>query len=424
MTLVDFTASTDDNAMNNLQENDVEATKSPFDALDDAFGDFSSPAGEKEAAAVSETGAENAADETVTKVETEAVEEAAEETNAVISDHEEDRSSPDGDVGYFSTHAKESENGIEESDSGQDSNDAGYFSADDATGGDDNEAVGEAEEDVAVNQSESTEKEETGDAADAQETAPEANLMDEPSESISPVQTEGATEASPEPAAGDIEAKKDTAGAEGENDDDFGDFGTFQQVEPVATESADATESVGNTLESNKESNVDGVQAQHELIPSAEAKKAEVVDNDAAKVSVGAETGDDDDDFGDFSSFEEAGEHPAAVADDSESPASDTMLPKQEQESADDDFGDFGSFEQADESPAQVNDVRSMNRRNRLQCNNRTTMTILVTLVILQTLLRRLQITRSEKLLLSKVHQSTLRLLLRRHPPHQSLIPL
>jgi hypothetical protein len=41
--------------------------------------------------------------------------------------------------------------------------------------------------------------------------------------------------------------------------------------------------------------------------------------------------------------------------DDSESPASDTVLSKQE--SADDEFGDFGSFEQADESPAQVNDV-------------------------------------------------------------------
>lgn len=349
--------------ISDVQGENMEQEESPSDACDDPFSHLSTDATPDEADKVD-----------VTEPAPVEQKEAATEENAVVSNKDEDSSSPDeDDVGYFSTHLKESESGIESSETGQDSlpdNDAGYFSAVDASGGDNNNGeCDQAEKEHDIEKSLSMEEDNTCESdappeiglADSADVPAEPALEKTESEKLSlsekSVETERITNdeevihANDEACAGedgteggldtlevtpaqpeDAEANSEEVIAEeavatqtdDDADDEFGAFGSFEQVTEAVADT-DTVEQERISVEIVEESNVDAVEAE----------------NDA-----------NEDDFGDFGSFEQATESAALAVNDAENDVGQLQSEEPAVVDDDDDFGDFGSFEQATEAPA------------------------------------------------------------------------
>jgi len=154
------------------------------------------------------------------------------------------------------------------------------------------------------------------------------------------------TEVKAEEIVHDDGAHTDAAG----DDDDFGDFGAFEEVTATTTEMVDGEEAAVDGLESGG----DAVQSE-EGLRSADLVAQTDVHVDAVPVEkeenvATDEVGGDDDDFGDFGSFEQADE----TTKEETHPTSSGGAAKPVEEPADDDFGDFGSFEQAGEAQTEV----------------------------------------------------------------------
>ena len=382
-----------------VEERHVEQKQNPSAAYEDPFGDLSTTGADSMA-----TGTPGVTEESETS--------PLSNKSGVVTDTEQG-SSPGDDVGYFSTH--ESATAIEdadydiESDNGQESspeNDTSYFSAADSMVRDDNE-------DSEVNDAETEEKYEdrTTEKSEAVKTEHEDSLIENNSVTDAPEELQtidsdalGLSEKSLQPSNGEDAAAdeeklasrvfndasehiavedsntfpKGPVDAEAGDDEEFGDFGSFEQVDGVA-DTGDDPETLGGTLESNDRSGADYVQPDEELASSEDVEGPKANDDDIVdEGTVDVEPGDDEE-FGVIgpfkqvygaaesvdipetsgSSFEDTGKYVDAALQEAESASSignDEEVAKEATAAdpafGDDDFGDFGTFEQAAHSPA------------------------------------------------------------------------
>lgn len=330
---VDFTPTQDSASSSVVDETEKEKQTSPSDAFDDPFAHLSTGVDE------SEPNMSN---------------DGAEEVIKVASDNEQD-SSPEDNIQYFSTHPPNdsaesaSENAIEESESGQESsspdNDAGYFSA--VTDGDDNEENTKDEEQTEklfespeneVQSNTNTEGEKAIDSDTANDNArSDGTESEEKAAGAGRLGTESSSST-------DIDATREISDTSNDAaaDDSSGDFGCFEQVNTPVAQDVESEKAEGDASGTNYDI---AVNMSEGLGSTDAAEEVETIhENTKEEDAAITGTGDDDEGFGDFGSFEQ----PQDVADEIVADSQSSNAASPENEPDDDDFGDFGSFEQAD----------------------------------------------------------------------------